>query len=136
MLAKRAERLDKRAKGTDNYGVIDWMTLLPMLLGLLSLCKPKNPEPVNPTPNPTPVQANAWSKAWAAKSAGTDNWDGDSYKPAAVRRAAAKIRQQGRRDGKPMKKAAAEEAAILALDEGRTSTMADLYSDVLEAQEI
>lgn len=135
MLAKRAERLNNKAKGSSIYGVFDWITLLVTFLPLLGqFCKPKNPEPVNPTPNPTPAQAAAWSKAWEAKSAGMDNWDGDTYKPAAIRRTAAKIRQQGRRDGKPMKKAEAEAAARLALDEGRLSSMPELYGDVLEAQ--
>jgi len=133
MLAKRAERLEKKTVGTSLYGVIEWLTLLPTLLSLLSLCKPKNPEPVNPTPNPTPAQAAAWSKAWAAKSAASDNWDGDSYSQATLRRTAAQIRKQRRRDGKPISKADAQDAAVLALDEGRLSPMPELYGDVLEA---
>jgi len=137
VLAKRAERINAKAKGTPIYGVIDWIALLPTLLSLLSLCKkPVNPTPPNPNPSPNSAQANAWSDAWRLKSAAVDNWDGSDYAPATLKRTANQIRKAKRRDGTPITKADAIQAAILSLDDARTSTMADLYSDVCEARHV
>ena len=92
-----------------------------------------NPAPVNPTPNPTPAQASAWDKAWALKSAAVDNWDGIEYAGPTLRKTANEIRRTNRRDGTPMKKPEAQEAALIALDDARLAPMSELYSNVLEA---
>ena len=135
MLAKRAEKLEAAAKGSPLAGVIDWISLLPTLLSLLGLCKkPVKPEPVNPTPSPTPSQAAAWSDAWRLKSAAVDNWNGSSYDGRALQRTAAHIRQQKRRDGGKISKDEAQAAARVALDNARVSSMPELYGDVLEAR--
>lgn len=137
MLAKRAERLNKRTKGTEAYGVIDWIALLPTFLSLLSLCKkPVDPAPVNPTPNPSSAQSAAWNDAWGLKSAATDNWDGTAYRQATINNTARHIRKSKRRDGNPIKMAEARTAAIAALDEARASEMPDLYADVCEARHV
>lgn len=134
MLASQAARIEKRAKAEQLFG-FDFITILSALLPLLALCKkPVNPEPVNPTPNPTPSQADAWAKAWAAKSAAADNWDGQSYRPATINKAAAKIRQQHKRDGSPIKKHEAQRLAVLALDDARSTPMPELFSNVLEIE--
>lgn len=135
MLAKRAERIEKQAKGTAVYGVIPWDIVLPSLLQLLgNLCKPKNPAPVNPTPSPTPAQTAAWNDAWALKSAAVESWDGSTYSPKTINKTTAQIRKANRRDGRPVSKADGQQAAILALDDARQSSMADMYHDVLEAR--
>lgn len=134
MLAFQAARIERKAKAEGLLG-FDFISILTVLLPLLSLCKkPVNPEPVNPTPQPTPTQADAWTKAWQAKSAAADNWDGSEYKQATVNKAAAKIRQQHKRDGSPIKKHEAQRLAVLALDDARTAYMADLYSNILEIE--
>lgn len=133
MLASQAARIERKAKAEGLVG-FDFISVLTVLLPLLSLCKkPVNPEPVNPTPQPTPTQSAAWTKAWAAKSAAADNWDGEGYRPATVNKAAAKIRQQHRRDGTPIKKHEAQRLAVLALDDARAATMAELYGNIIEA---
>lgn len=135
MIAQRADRINKQAKGTSIYGVIDWIALLPTLLSLIGLCKkPVTPAPVNPTPNPSPVQAQAWADAWHMKATAVETWDGSDYAPATLRRTANQIRKQKRRDGKPITKDESFAAARLALDNARTDTMANLYGDVLEAR--
>ena len=134
MLATQAARLEKKAKARGLYGVFDWMAILQALLPLIGTCKkPVNPAPVNPTPNPTPAQASAWEKAWALKSAAVDNWDGTEYANPTVRKTAVQIRRTNRRDGTPMKKPESHEAALIALDDARTASMSELYSNVLEA---
>lgn len=115
--------------------MIPWAIILPTLLELLGkLCPPKNPEPVIPIVNPTPVQSAAWTDAWGFKSGATDNWDGNSYHPKTINKTAAKIRRTNKHNGKPMTKAEAVDAAVLALDDARLSPMPELYSDVLEAR--
>lgn len=137
MISLRAERINKRFKGTSLYGVIDWIALLPMLLPLLGLCKrPVNPTPVNPTPNPNPVQAEAWEQAWGLKSAAVDNWDPQTgtYADKVVNRTAAKIFRQKKRDGSRITRDESREAAIRALDDTRVDSMVNIYHDVLEAR--
>lgn len=133
MLAKRAEKLGKR---TTAYGVLPWMEILTTVLGLLASCrKPPAPAPVNPTPNPTPAQTAAWDDAWKLKAnADAAREDDGSYAGPAYKRTRASIRKQNRRDGHPIKADAADAAATAAFDDARASTMADLYSDVLEAR--
>jgi hypothetical protein len=131
LLASQALRIEKKAKAEGLAG-FDVISLLSMLLPFL--CKAINPEPVNPTPNPTPTQADAWTKAWRAKSAAVDNVEGDSYRQATINKAAAKIRQQHRKDGTPIKKHEAQRLAVIVLDDARVASMPELYSNILEAE--
>lgn len=133
MLVRRADRMEQKS---NVRGIFPWMEILQVLLPLIGSCKkPVNPAPPNPTPNPTPAQADAWAKAWHLKSAAMDNYDGEEYRPATINKTAAPIRQQKRRDnGKKISKDDARAAAIVALDDARTSELDDLYHDVLEAQ--
>lgn len=108
------------------------ISLLAILLPLV--CKAVNPAPVNPTPNPTPSQSDAWLKAWDVKSSAVDNWDGQSYRPRAITKAAAAIRKEKKRDGTPIKKHEAQRLGIIALDDIRTASMPEIYSNVLEAE--
>ena len=134
MLAVQAVRLEERAEEAGLLGIFPWMEILQLLLPLIGSCKkPVNPPPPNPTPNPTAAQTSAWDKAWHLKSAAMDNWDGSEYSPMTVKRTANPIRKQKRRDGTPMSKDESHLAAIIALDDARTTSMAELYSNVLEA---
>lgn len=134
MLAMQAVRLEDHAEQAGFVGVFPWMEILQVLLPLIGSCKkPAHPPPPNPTPNPTAAQAAAWEKAWHLKSVAVENWDGAEYSPLTIKRTAAPIRKQKRRDGRPISKAEANSAAIIALDDARTASVAELYSNVLEA---
>lgn len=134
MLAMQAIRLEERAQDAGLLGVFPWMEILQVLLPLIGSCKkPVNPAPPNPTPAPTAAQSEAWEQAWHLKSVATDNWDGSEYSPLTLKRTAAPIRKRKRRDGTPISKAEAQSAAIIALDDARTTSLAELYSNVLEA---
>ncbi len=134
MLALQAVRLEHQAQAVGLLGIFPWMEILQVLLPLIGTCKkPVNPTPPNPTRNPTPSQASAWEQAWHLKSAAIDNWDGSEYSPSTIKRTAAPIRKQKRRDGTPITKSEANAAAIIALNDARTVPMAELYSNVLEA---
>lgn len=134
MLATQVARLETQAGAQGLYGVFPWMEILQVLLPLIGSCKkPVNPPPPNPTPSPTPAQASAWEKAWHLKSTAADNWDGTDYSPQTIKRTATPIRKERRRDGKPMSKDESQSAAVIALDDARTSSMSELYSNVLEA---
>ena len=134
MLALQAVRLEDQAQQSGLMGIFPWIEILQVLLPLIGSCKkPVNPTPPNPTPNPTPAQTDAWQKAWHLKSVAVDNWDGNEYSPLTVKRTAAPIRRQHRRDGTPITKSEAHSAAIIALDDARTTSLAELYGNVLEA---
>jgi hypothetical protein len=134
MLALQAVRLEDQAESVGLFGIFPWMEILQVLLPLIGSCKkPVNPAPPNPTPNPSPAQSDAWAKAWHLKSVAVDNWDGSEYSPLTIKRAAAPIRKQKRRDGGPISKTESHSAAIIALDDARTTSMAELYGNVLEA---
>ncbi len=134
MLALQAIRLEDQAQAAGLLGIFPWIEILQVLLPLIGSCKkPVNPTPPNPTPNPTSAQMEAWDKAWHLKSVAIDNWDGNEYSPQTIKRTAAPIRKQKRRDGTPITKSESHTAAIIALNDARTTSLAELYSNVLEA---
>lgn len=135
MLAKREERLNKKTKAT---GALPWMDIFSIVLGMLSSCRtPPQPAPVNPTPSPTAAQSQAWADAHKlkvnAESCADDTSElGYSGKP--FNRLRAEIRRQRKRDGSPISKVEAGQAAADAFDDARRDTMVDLYHDVLEGR--
>jgi len=135
MLAKRAERIDRKLKETPR-GVFPIMEIFQVIMGIIGMCpKPVVPAPVNPTPSPSPVQAAAWDDAWKLKSTAEGALQDDgSYSGKGFQKTVAETRKKSRRDGQKMKKSEAIEAVSAMFDDARSSTMPDLFSDVLEAR--
>ena len=135
MLARRAERLDRKMTEAPR-GSIGFLAIFEMVLGFLKLCpQPVDPVPVNPTPNPTPAQSAAWNDAHKLKTtAKKERRDDGSYAGPGFRKTVAGIMKQSRRDGKKMKRPEAIEAATATFDDGYNDKMESIYGDILETR--
>lgn len=113
--------------------MIPILEIFTIVMNLIKLCpKPVVPEPVNPTPNPTPAQAKAWSEAHKLKCKANDAVRNDGYGGQGFNAAVRDLMKEKRRDGEKIKRKEAVEAVSQTFDDARSSTMADLYGDVLE----
>lgn len=137
MLAKRAERIDKKLKQSPR-GVIPILEIFQLVLGFLSACKkPPTPAPVNPTPNPTPAQTAAWDDAWTLKQKAIEaQKPNGTFGGAGFNRTVKETLQKKRRDGEKIKRAAAEEVVSEMFADAVIDSMPSIYSDVCEARHV
>lgn len=135
MLAKRAERLDKKMTAAPR-GAIGFLAIFEMVLGFLKLCPPPvEPVPPNPTPSPTAAQQSAWNDAHKLKVTAKNERQADgSYDGKGFRKTVAGIMKQSRRDGARMKRPEAIEAATKTFDDGYNDKIENIYSDILESR--
>lgn len=135
MLAKRAQRVESNFKETPK-GTFPFMQFFQMVIGLLGMCpNTVTPAPVNPTENPSPVQAAAWEDAWKIKTKAKQSAkEGGGFGGPAFNKTVAETMKKSRRDGQRMKRKEAVEAVSQMFADAAASSMPELYSDVLEAR--
>jgi len=133
MLAKRAEKLDKKMTAAPR-GAIGFLAIFELVLGLLKLCpKPVDPVPPNPTPSPTPAQSAAWNDAHHMKStAKRERLADGTYGGPGFNKTVRGIMKQSRRDGQRMRRPEAIEAATNSFADADNDKIENVYSDILE----
>lgn len=134
-MAKRAQRIDSNLKETPR-GVIPFMEIFQLVIGLLGMCpKPVTPAPDSKITNPTPAQSAAWEDAWKIKcKAKQSAKDDGTYGGPAFTRTVSETLQKSRLDGQKMKRRQAVEVVTKMFADAESSSMPELYSDVLEAR--
>ena len=137
MLAKRAERLDRKMTAAPR-GSIGFIAIFEMVLGFLKLCpKPVDPVPVNPTPTPTPAQSAAWNDAHHLKSTAKKERQSDgSYAGPGFNKTVRGILKQSRRDGERMRRPEAVEAATKSFADADNDKIENVYSDIIELRHV
>lgn len=133
ILAKRAKRIESKLP-EDTRGAISLLVVFDIVMSLLKACpKPVVPTPVNPTPNPTPVQSAAWEDAHKLKQKAIEaRRDNGTFGGKGFNGSVAELMKKSRRDGEKIRRKEAVESVSASFEDAISSSMPDLYGDVME----